>query len=56
LPQYAALADPGQFPRITSALAAGALDDENTEFVIDEFSFGLETVLDGIAARMTRRR
>jgi AcrR family transcriptional regulator len=50
-----ALADPAQFPRITSALAAGALDDEDTEFVIDEFTFGLETVLDGIAARMSRR-
>jgi AcrR family transcriptional regulator len=51
-----ALADPKDFPWINAALASGALEDDDQEFVIDEFAFGLETVLDGIEARMSRRR
>lgn len=50
-----ALADPKDFPWINAALASGALEDDDQDFVIDEFTFGLETVLDGIAARMMRR-
>lgn len=34
---------------------SGALDDDDTDFAIDEFSFGLDSVLDGIAARIDRR-
>lgn len=50
-----ALADPVAFPRITAALGAGALEDEGQDFAVDEFAFGLDTVLDGVAARMSRR-
>ena len=49
------LIDPDQFPRMTAAVLSGALDDES-DLSTDEFEFGLETVLDGIAARVARRR
>lgn len=50
-----ALADPARFPHIHAAVLSGALDDDDTDFAIDEFTFGLDSVLDGIAARIDRR-
>lgn len=47
-----ALADPGEFPRLHEALRAGALDDGGSDFAVDEFGFGLDVVLDGIAGLM----
>ena len=41
-------------PAVHRALTSGALEDGDTEFAIDEFEFGLSTLLDGIAARARR--
>lgn len=49
------VADADRYPRVHAALRAGALDDEG-EFDVDEFEFGLRTVLDGIAALVERGR
>lgn len=58
--QYAsrlrALTDPDRFPRIRAALLSGALEDYESDFAVDEFAFGLDSVLDGIEARIRRRR
>jgi len=55
------LTDPDHFPEINAALESGALDDDPDQsdgsdqtFSADEFAFGLETVLDGIARRIAR--
>ena len=52
--QIAALTDPERFPALHAALGseAGARDDDPDE----EFVFGLERVLDGIAALVASRR
>ncbi len=50
-----ALADPQEFPRVAATLMAGAMVDEASDFAVDEFDFGLRTVLDGIAALIERR-
>ena len=50
-----ALADRTRFPHIHAAVLSGALDDDDTDFAVDEFTFGLDSVLDGIAARIDRR-
>lgn len=47
------LTDPGRYPRITTAVTSGSLDD-GSDFATSEFAFGLNTVLDGMAARITR--
>jgi len=49
-----ALADPGRFPRLTAAVTSGSLED-GSDFATGEFDFGLNTVLDGMAARIARR-
>ncbi|KAA0024720.1 TetR/AcrR family transcriptional regulator [Antrihabitans cavernicola] len=49
------LIDHERFPRITDALMSGALEDDNSDFAVDEFRFGLDTVFDGIAARIAAR-
>jgi AcrR family transcriptional regulator len=49
-----ALADPGRYPRLTAAVTSGSLED-GSDFATGEFSFGLNTVLDGMAARIARR-
>jgi AcrR family transcriptional regulator len=46
---------PERFPEITAAVASGSLDDDPADFAVDEFTFGLRTVLDGIAARIAAR-
>jgi AcrR family transcriptional regulator len=46
------LADPARYPRITAAVTSGSLED-GSDFATAEFAFGLNTVLDGIAARIT---
>lgn len=51
-----ALAAPDRFPHIHRAVLSGALDDDDTNFAVDEFTFGLDSVLDGIAARLERRQ
>lgn len=50
-----ALADPDRYPHIHAAVLSGALDDDDEDFAVDEFTFGLDSVLDGIAARIERR-
>jgi AcrR family transcriptional regulator len=49
-----ALADPDRYPRLTAALTSGSLED-GSDFATGEFAFGLNTVLDGMAARIARR-
>jgi AcrR family transcriptional regulator len=49
-----ALADPGRYPRLTAAVTSGSLED-GSDFATGEFAFGLNTVLDGMAARIARR-
>jgi AcrR family transcriptional regulator len=49
-----ALADPGRYPRLTAAVTSGSLED-GSDFATGEFDFGLNTVLDGMAARIARR-
>jgi AcrR family transcriptional regulator len=50
-----ALAAPDRFPHLHAAVLSGALDDDDEDFAVDEFTFGLDSVLDGIAARIDRR-
>jgi AcrR family transcriptional regulator len=53
------LVDEDGFPCVTAAMISGSLQDEGGDFAADEFLFGLQTVLDGVAAliaRRTRRR
>jgi AcrR family transcriptional regulator len=47
-----ALIDEDAFPSIYAATTSGSLQDEG-DFAQEEFGFGLQTVLDGIAARIT---
>jgi AcrR family transcriptional regulator len=49
-----ALADPGRYPRLTAAMTSGSVED-GSDFTTREFAFGLNTVLDGMAARIARR-
>lgn len=44
----ARLADAGRFPALQRAIASGALDDEDEE-MNNEFDFGLQRILDGVA-------
>jgi hypothetical protein len=57
-PRYAGmllrLADPERFPRLVAAMTQHA-QAPPADFADDEFRFGLSTVLDGIACRMTPR-
>ena len=53
--RLASLIDQQSLPRISAALLSGALDDEDSDMAVDEFDFGLDTVLDGIAARVAGR-
>jgi AcrR family transcriptional regulator len=46
------LADPERFPRLVAAMTQHAAAPP-ADFTADEFRFGLSTVLDGIASRMT---
>lgn len=49
-----AVIDPEQLPGIAAAFGSGSLTD-GSDFATDEFGFGLQTVLDGIAALVERR-
>jgi AcrR family transcriptional regulator len=49
-----ALTDPARYPRITKAMQANPAASYETDFGTDEFSFGLNTVLDGIQALVAR--
>jgi hypothetical protein len=40
---------------VHAAVLSGSLDDENTDFSRDELRFGLERILDGLAALIARR-
>lgn len=42
-------------PAVLRAVESGALEDDDTDFAIDEFEFGLATVLDGVQARLRPR-
>lgn len=50
-----ALIEPHHLPFIRASLTSGALSDDDDDFATDEFAFGLDSVLLGIAARMERR-
>jgi AcrR family transcriptional regulator len=56
MPMYArmlgALIEGGDFPALANALASGALEDEDDPD--SEFEFGLERILDGVAALIAR--
>ncbi|NMO03397.1 TetR/AcrR family transcriptional regulator [Gordonia sp. TBRC 11910] len=45
--------DDVDYPRLTRAVREDVLDDD-TDFYTDELAFGLDLILDGIAARITR--
>jgi AcrR family transcriptional regulator len=47
------LADPGQFPALTTFIAAGVFD--RADDPDDEFTFGLERILDGIEVLVSSR-
>ncbi len=47
-----ALIEGGDFPALADALASGALEDEDDPD--SEFEFGLERILDGVAALIAR--
>ncbi|MCW2542436.1 MAG: hypothetical protein JWN95_4161 [Frankiales bacterium] len=47
------LIDPDGFPNVYAAFMSGSLQDEG-DFAEEEFQFGLQTVLDGIEARIER--
>jgi AcrR family transcriptional regulator len=51
--QLAALTDPERFPALRAALESGAFDQDDDPD--DEFTFGLDRVLDGIGALVERR-
>lgn len=51
--RLARLIDEEHFPSVHAALLSGSLADDG-EFAEEEFRFGLETVLDGIAVRVAR--
>lgn len=51
----ASLVDPVRFPALSAAIRAGALDDEG-EPSDAEFTFGLDRVLDGVAALIEAKR
>ena len=51
--RLARVIDPENFPGVHAAMISGSLEDEG-DFAEEEFRFGLETVLDGIAARVAR--
>jgi AcrR family transcriptional regulator len=51
--RLAQLIDPEHFPGVHAAMLSGSLQDEG-DFAEDEFRFGLDTVLDGIQARVDR--
>jgi AcrR family transcriptional regulator len=53
----ARLTDPERFPALHQVIASGAFeDDEQSPGMEDEFTFGLERVLDGVEALVRRRR
>jgi len=49
------LADPDRFPTIARNLRSRSAADFDVDYDADEFFFGLDTVLDGIEALITRR-
>lgn len=49
------LVDPGRFPRL-AAVGAEAAPEEGEDFFEEEFAYGLELLLDGIAALIDRMR
>jgi hypothetical protein len=48
------LTDPERFPALHAVIAAGVFEEEDEPG--DEFTFGLERVLDGIEALIENRR
>lgn len=50
--RLAQLIDPNRFPELSAAMVSGALDNDADDGPDGEYRFGLDTVLDGIAARI----
>ena len=48
------LVDPGEFPALTAAVASGSLEDGG-DLAGEEFEFGLQTLLDGVATLVRGR-
>lgn len=44
--------DAARFPNLTRAVASDYLDDDGEDFFTDELRFGLDLILDGVAARI----
>ncbi|MDX6261016.1 MAG: hypothetical protein QOH84_2704 [Kribbellaceae bacterium] len=53
--RLAMLADPDRFPTIAGNLRSRPAEDFDVDYDADEFFFGLNAVLDGIEAMITRR-
>jgi hypothetical protein len=50
------LVDPARFPRLAAVGAEAAALEEGDDFFEEEFAYGLELLLDGIAALIARSR
>jgi AcrR family transcriptional regulator len=49
------LARPEDFPAVYAAVLSGSLDDDSADFAHEELRFGLDRILDGLAALISRR-
>ncbi|MFT4199434.1 TetR/AcrR family transcriptional regulator [Gordonia sp. (in: high G+C Gram-positive bacteria)] len=52
----AEVVDAERYPDLSRAVAAEYLDDDGEDFFADELRFGLDLILDGVAARIDRAR
>jgi hypothetical protein len=52
--RLAQVLDPERHPAVAAAFSSGSLTD-GSDFAVDEFTFGLNSLLDGIAALVERR-
>ena len=48
------LVDPAKYPALTAVIESGAFDDSHT-YTDEDFEFGLQRILDGIAAHLTAK-
>ena len=55
----ARLTDPARFPAVHAAITSGSLDDDpdhsTDQFAVDELSFGLDRILDGVEVLVRSR-
>ena len=48
------LVDPAKYPALTAVIASGVFDDSHTA-TDDDFEFGLQRILDGVAAHVATK-